>query len=287
MFARPTTCSISPLIYVVCGSLTVYQIEQHASPDVCVEARIEVVDLTKAFIVASPASFLLPRRWSKYQSILHSVVGTSHSALYQDLRKRNMRLQALAGSDAGSEVTISQTLLQIYDSMAPGLDLANVARTTWEIPPDPAVLVRTSLCWSSSIYKTGCARIYTAARLLRSWSELGINIETAILNFLAVDSKGADLDKASLYRVIAELIRSRHFAVGTYLNWVIANGSLRRCGNSTKVRYKLSKMGPPQFADLLGCFPRCGVAVGTTTTWTLRSHLEPTAEPAAIDRSSH
>ncbi|KAL8699836.1 MAG: hypothetical protein Q9224_001240 [Gallowayella concinna] len=212
-----------------------HRIEQNASPDLFIPTKTEIVDLIKILIVASPASFLLPRRWSTYQPMLQSVLGASQPALFGNLCKRNMRLQALAGLSGESEVTTSQALIQIFDSMAPGVDLAKVALKTWVIAPDAQLLVRNCLYWSTSIYREGCARIYTAARLLRGWSGMGIGIEAPILNFLAVDSKVAELEKASLYRVIAELIRSKHFSVGNYLNWVIANGLLRRRGKLAKV----------------------------------------------------
>ncbi|KAL8807364.1 MAG: hypothetical protein Q9182_000703 [Xanthomendoza sp. 2 TL-2023] len=207
-----------------------HRIDQHASPDLYIPAKTEIVNLIKIVVVASPASFLLPGRWSTYQPMLQSVLGASQLALFENVSKRNMRLQALAGLSAESEVTTSQALLQAFDSMAPGVDLAKVALKTWEIAPDAQLLVRNCLYWSSSIYREGCARIYTAAGLLRGWSRMGIGIEAPILDFLAVDSKVADLEKGNLYRVIAELIRSKHFSVSNYLNWVIANGLLRRCG---------------------------------------------------------
>ncbi|KAL8810597.1 MAG: hypothetical protein Q9200_002443 [Gallowayella weberi] len=209
-------------------------IQHHASRDLCIPAKTEVLNLIKIAIVASPASFLLPRRWSTYQPMLHSLLSASQPALFENVRKRNMRLQALAGLSAESEITSSQALIQVFDSMAPDVDLAKVALKTWGIAPDAQLLVQNCLHWASSIYREGCARIYTAAGLLRSWSGMGIGIEAPILNFLAVDSKVADLEKASLYRVIAELIRSKHFSVGNYLNWVIANGLLRRYDKSAK-----------------------------------------------------
>ncbi|KAL8733619.1 MAG: hypothetical protein Q9166_002029 [cf. Caloplaca sp. 2 TL-2023] len=217
-----------------CGRLMVQQIEQHASSDLYDAPRTEIVGIIKILMAASPASFLLPKRWSRYQSMLQSVIGAPHLALFENIRERNIRLQALAGSDPESEVATTQTLIQILDSMTPGVDIFKVASKMWEIAADTELLVRTCLCWSSSIYRTRCTRIYTAARLLRSWSELGVDVQSYILNFLTVDAKAAYLEKANLYRIISELIWSRHFSVGKYLNWLIANGLLRGHGKSAK-----------------------------------------------------
>ena len=141
-----------------------------------------------------------------------------------------MRLLAMAGSDADSEVEASQSLIKKLDSLASGTDVFRTAPEMWEVTPNAELLVRTCLYWSTSILSNSWARIYMAVRLLRSWSGMGLDIQTQLLHFLTVDAKAADLDDEKLYRVIIELIRSRHFSVGGYLNWIIANGLSSRRG---------------------------------------------------------
>lgn len=208
------------------------QIENNALPDLYSAVKIKTVNLINVFLATSPASFLMPRRWLGYQSLLRSVIeaGAPASTLFKDICKRNMRLLAMAGSDANSEEETSQSLIKLLDSLASGTDIFKIAPEMWEVAPNAELLVRTCLCWSTSIFSNSWARIYIAVRLLRSWSGMGLDIQTQLLHFLAVDAKAADLDNDKLYRVIAELIRSRHFSVGGYLNWVIANGLLSRRG---------------------------------------------------------
>ncbi|KAL8650151.1 MAG: hypothetical protein Q9226_005265 [Calogaya cf. arnoldii] len=212
-----------------------HKIENHATPDLYSAVKTKIVNLIHLFIVASPASFLMSRQWLRYRSMLQSASDAPHAAFFEDVCQRNIRLQSMAGSDAESEGMTSQTLIEILDSIAPGTDICNIARTLWEVAPDPELLIRTCLSWSTSIFSTTRARLYISARLLRSWNGMKVDVETHVLHFLAVDANAADSDNASLYRIIAELIRSRHFSVGRYLNWIIANGLVRRHDVTEKV----------------------------------------------------
>ncbi|KAL8894770.1 MAG: hypothetical protein Q9192_004065 [Flavoplaca navasiana] len=209
-----------------------HKIENNALPDLYSAVKIKTVNLITVFLVTSPASFLMPRRWLRYQSLLRSVTEAEAAAstLFNDICKRNMRLLAMAGSDADSEEEASQSLIELLNSLASGTDIFKIAPEMWEVAPNAELLVRTCLCWSTSIFSNSWARIYIAVRLLRSWRGMGLDIQTQLLQFLAIDAKAADLDDVKLYRVIAELIRSGHFSVVGYLNWVIANGLSSRRG---------------------------------------------------------
>ncbi|KAL8675255.1 MAG: hypothetical protein Q9168_000376 [Polycauliona sp. 1 TL-2023] len=212
-----------------------HTIENKVSPDLYATVKTKILSLIDLFIVASPASFLMPRRWPRYQSMLESVIKAPLATLFRHIDERNIRLQFMAGFDTESEANASQTLIKILDSIASGSNISSTARTLWEVAPDPELLIRTCLCWSTSIFSASCARVYIAAQLIQSWSGMELDVQTHVLHFLAVDTKAADLENANLYRIIAELIRSGHFSVGRYLNWVIANGLVRRVSETDKV----------------------------------------------------
>ncbi|KAL8779562.1 MAG: hypothetical protein Q9213_006867 [Squamulea squamosa] len=211
------------------------RVEEMVSPDLYDAVKMKIAGLIRLFIVTSPVSFLMRRRWPTFHSLLQTAIAAPQAVVFQDLCKRNKRIQAMAGLDTESEAATSQSLIQILDFESSGADILTIARTLWEVAPNPELLVRTCLCWASTIYGTSYVRVYTAAQLLRSWSDMDVDIESQVLNFLAIDAKAADLDKARLYRIIAELVRSRHFSVGRYLNWVIANGFLRKCATREEV----------------------------------------------------
>ncbi|KAL8942427.1 MAG: hypothetical protein Q9211_001395 [Gyalolechia sp. 1 TL-2023] len=193
--------------------------------------RSEIVDIIRRFTLSSPASFLLPKCWHEYESTLQPIFGVPGTTLYvnfQKLCKRNMRLQTLAGLKDNAEITTSWAIIKSLDSLSADIQITKLAENLRNIADDSELLVHVCLEWSASIHKQGRARIYIAARLLRNWSEKGIDVETFILNFLADKSSSCGLEKSSLYKVINELIRSRHFSTGKYLQWIIANGMLRR-----------------------------------------------------------
>lgn len=200
--------------------------------------RSEVVEIIRRFTISSPASFLLPKCWHNYEATLQPILGVPGTTLcvnFQKLCKRNVRLQTLAGLKDDAEITTSRGIIKSLDSLSPGIDITRPAENLRNIAGDPELLIHVCLEWSASIHKQGRARIYIAARLLRKWSEQGIDVEAFILDFLAGKSSSCGLEKSSLYKVINELIRSRHFAAGKYLQWIIANGMLRRYDQLKKV----------------------------------------------------
>lgn len=165
--------------------------------------------------------------------------GTTLDAHFQNLCKRNRRLQTFAGSNHNSETTTSQKIIRILDSPTSGADILRTALSLRKIAGDPEILVHVSLEWSASIYRYGPSRSYVVAQLLREWSEMGIDVEICVLTFLTDKSDACGLEKSSLYKVIIELIRSRHFSVSKYLQWIIANGVLKEYDQSKTVRWQL------------------------------------------------
>lgn len=199
-----------------------------------------MIDLVKTFIVSSPASFLLPKVWQRYEYTLRTIVGATDTTLcacFRDLCKRNARLQTLADSSRDSELTVHQMIIGNLDTLLSfHTDINRAARDLWDMADDPNLLVQVCLEWSASIYRYCHSRVYIAARLLRKWSGLGIDVETPIFEFIATRSDACGLELSSFYRVIVELVRSRHFSVGRYLQWVIANGVLSEYDTSKVVR---------------------------------------------------
>ncbi|KAL8722255.1 MAG: hypothetical protein Q9225_001242 [Loekoesia sp. 1 TL-2023] len=219
------------------GSLLeqLYKINHHPSPNLYNTLRSEIADIIRFFIVSSPASFLQPKNWQEYESMLQAMIGppdTTLHAHFQDLCKRNRRLQTFASSNHKSEITTSQKIIRILDSPNSGVDIPRTALSLRDIAGDPEMLVHVCLEWSASIYRYGPARSYVVAQLLREWSEMGIDVETCVLTFLIDRSDACGLEKPSLYKAIVELIRSGHFSVSRYLQWVIANGVLREYDQS-------------------------------------------------------
>ena len=173
---------------------------------------------------------MLPACWSKYEDAIRSCLDNKDSRLqssFDSLSKHNWRLRNRSLT-RGSPATSSQrqTTIMYLDSLRDDQNFGRIAEECLRATSDHELLVRTCIEWSSSVYRYGCFRGYAAARLLRIWKRKGVDLQGPIFNFLAACPDVPGLQKRDVYRVLAELVRSRHFSVGKYLQWLIARGTL-------------------------------------------------------------
>ncbi|KAL9600608.1 MAG: hypothetical protein Q9219_003041 [cf. Caloplaca sp. 3 TL-2023] len=231
-----------------------HQIMHHSSPSLYQTLSFEISDVVKWLIISSSGSLVLPSRWKRYEAMLRSMVGdpgTTLSVHFQILRKRNARLQALAGSTHVSEISVKQEIIRILDDSYFDCDATKTTLYLQSIVVDPEILVHVCLEWSASVHRCGRARGYVAAQLLRKWSEVGMNVELYILTFLVNKSDAHELEKTNLYTVVVDLIRLGFFSVSKYLQWIIANGVLRVNERWHKVL--------PYATGLIFQIPQCGL----------------------------
>ncbi|KAI4259051.1 MAG: hypothetical protein LQ352_000948 [Teloschistes flavicans] len=199
------------------------------SPDLraCVVNEIEA--LLRILISSGPASFLLPQTWQIYQPLLQAMTEFFDPVLSARLKlisMRNMQMRTLSKPCDESDAIIDQKIIRILDILPFSADPAEFASDLWEAARHPDCLVRICLQWSSSVFRSGQRRTYIAARLLRKWHGMGVDVETSILNFISSESNTFGSEPSRLYRTIAELARTRHFSLGKYLQWVITTGVL-------------------------------------------------------------
>lgn len=139
------------------------------------------------------------------------------------LNRRNSRLSA---SSTEKTLTARRRLLHVLDATLLRPLTNETARQCWEIDEDKAMLSRAILEWSSSSYRPGYAKIYVAARILRSWSKFGADVTGAVLDFLDSEVCSPGRRNAAFYHLVSELARSEHFSTPRYLQWLIARGGL-------------------------------------------------------------
>ncbi len=171
--------------------------------------------------------------------MLRGIVGPPSTAAYErfeEIRKRNARICALSESTRGAELMVHRAIIKILDStVSSPFNSRMIALDLQSMSNDSNTLVQVCLEWSATVHRYGHARVYIAARLLHELHGIGMNVETPILAFVKSRSDACDLDFSSFYKVVVELVQSRHFSVGRYLQWVIANGLLRRPNVSSVV----------------------------------------------------
>lgn len=152
------------------------------------------------------------------------------------LSRRNARLlTAWARQSQQVGRSSRQHIIKLLDSVAGGTKISGVVDTCLGITDNTNLLIGTCLEWASSLYRHGHSRIYIAARALRRWAKTGIDLHQPIFNFLATNPEAAETQTSSIYRIIAELIRSKHFSVGKYLQWLMARGTLTGRGKLSRV----------------------------------------------------
>jgi mediator of RNA polymerase II transcription subunit 12 len=148
----------------------------------------------------------------------------------EKLESRNARLLRLPRNAKPSSRTLASRVFCKLDAInytAP-IRIEDLSYECMEITSNADHLISALLQWACSCYRTGSHRIYLATRLLRRWSHLGADVYDGIVTYFQSMTWVESGEIHILFRIVAELVRSKHFSVGRYLQWLIATGSLGR-----------------------------------------------------------
>jgi mediator of RNA polymerase II transcription subunit 12 len=199
--------------------------------------------LVRSFILSSPGCFLLPDCWTKYEGLVESCFDDADKAnqrLFCRLATRNQRLAKKPQADSANRPETSrQRLIVILDGVSAGFNLQTLSDLCLRTVEDRTLLITTVVEWATTPYRTGLCRLYIALRLLRCWSRAGLDLDgplAAILGGMSVPSR-TQLPKP--LKLIAELVRSRHFSIGKYLQWLMARGPIPPTADEHTVGYPL------------------------------------------------
>jgi len=184
--------------------------------------------------VTKPACLLLPGAWERHGAVLSTFAqrrsNSTISRAVNEIDRRNkevMRASSVGLSTFEASVGNLYRLLDAMDYTA-GFSVNDLAFDCMDIIPDSNCLVSAVLQWASSLYRQGSHRLYLATRLLRKWSHVGVDIYEGILAYISRLASYSSKDPQLVFRVIAELVRSKTFSLGRYLQWLIASGSLNQ-----------------------------------------------------------
>jgi mediator of RNA polymerase II transcription subunit 12 len=164
----------------------------------------------------------------RYRATLASCIfpeAVQESPAYRSINQRNERL---GFPDVKMELSPRRAVIGLLDKSLSRPFSINLPQQCREIMPDLRTLTRTVLDWATSSYRPGLAKVYVGARLLRTLSKSGIDVNEVILDFLGSGVDGQGLCKPSVYHLASELTRSGHFSVSKYIQWLIARGGVRR-----------------------------------------------------------
>jgi mediator of RNA polymerase II transcription subunit 12 len=179
-----------------------------------------------------PACLLLPGSWHLHSTTLQGLAErTNHPQILHGVKRldeRNRRLQQSSKIAPAASTTPAGRIYRILDNVdySKMVRIEQVSTDCMEVIPNPINLVQALLQWACSCYREGSHRVCLATRLLRRWTHLGADIYECITTYLEGMSWVKSGDSRMVFKIISELVRSRTFAVGRYMQWLIATGSI-------------------------------------------------------------
>ncbi|KAH7126743.1 hypothetical protein B0J11DRAFT_558277 [Dendryphion nanum] len=205
-----------------------YQLEDEFQNSPVLEFLEKVI--TK-LLATRPACLLLPRGWDRYGAVLHTLARRHPhpqiSRIVDVLEYRNVRVLCSSQNTPASKQDSHRKVLGLLDTVnyTTGVRIEQLAFECMELISDARILISIALQWASSLYRDGMYRVYLVTRLVRKWSQLGADIDDNVLFYLQSMYTKPGHDSQNIFRIIAELVRSKTFSVGRYLQWLIATGS--------------------------------------------------------------
>ena len=185
-------------------------------------------------MTSRPACLLLPRTWDSQKEVLQVLASkqpnSEFNKVIRNIDRRNRRLANASQKFGPTVKSPKKEVVSLLDSLEhnTNINIEKVSTDCTRLLPDSQDLISTVLQWGSSIYREGAHRIYLVTRLIRKWNSMGIDTDSGILSFLTPAQPNKSTEPQNVFRIVAELTRSKHFSVGRYLQWLIATGSLSR-----------------------------------------------------------
>lgn len=201
------------------------QIHTHPDRDLLSPLSPRLLSLIKSLMTSTAVNFVSPSTWPKHREALASSLAAEddiYQAAYRLINHRNEQLL----SSVRAPPAARHSLVKLLDAAlnAPiSDDLASKCRS---LSQDQNASVRTILEWCTSLHRPGIVKIYVAHRLLSTWANSGLDTTRVILEFIVSDSLEPLDRKSALYHLVAELVRSGHFDLMRYIQWLIACGGL-------------------------------------------------------------
>ncbi|KAI1120403.1 transcription mediator subunit Med12 [Nemania abortiva] len=195
--------------------------------DILLPLSTQLGALVRSLLSASPDSFVHPTTWSRYRDSLQSFLSSNQeSPTYATFKTVDFRTDSLTSSNVRTQPAIRSTLVALLDNMLRLPFKDDIPGQIRKATKNTPVLIRTILEWCTSLYRFGAAKVYVAVTILRSISGPDTDLTSEILGFLDADVLQESPRKHSVYHLVSELVRSGHFSVPQYIQWLIARGGL-------------------------------------------------------------
>lgn len=183
-------------------------------------------------LATRPACLLLPSTWARHSAPLEILTERrNHPQVTQAVKRLQERNNRLLQTTKNKTVVSHTRAGQVYcilDSVNynSAVRIEELSYECIEVISDGTQLIAVLLQWACSYYRRGPHRAFLATRLLRKWSQLGADIYEGVISYLRNMSWIGNGDPNIIFKIVGELVRSKTFAAGRYLQWLIATGSL-------------------------------------------------------------
>ncbi|OBT50588.1 hypothetical protein VE04_09675 [Pseudogymnoascus sp. 24MN13] len=214
------------VVAALCSNLQ----DAHESPDrdLLLPLIERVGNILTATVRTNPESFIALSHWPKYSDTLEACNtsgGPDETQIFDAISRRNARLKSR--SSGGDETQNSRRrVIDLLDASLSVQFSPDLPRECWKGMRDRTLLVQTLFDWATSCARPSLMKTFVAARLMRTWSRHGIDVDESVLNYLTFRSNGPGVSGDAVYHLVSELARSGHFCVSKYIQWVIARGGL-------------------------------------------------------------
>ncbi|KAK2010087.1 transcription mediator subunit Med12 [Colletotrichum eremochloae] len=202
----------------------------HNDPDrdILVQLSARLATLLTPLLSAHPDNFVSPATWFKYRDALLASIPTDHEFAQTAYKSINMRNEQLVASASNSQPANRQILVKHLDTTYTSLYSPDLAAQCWAVSEDKNMIVRTLLEWCTSPHRPGAAKVYITAGLLRAWVAAGVDVTTAVLEYLSSNPPTETNSKRVFHRLMSEIVRTGDFQLQGYIFWLIARGGLRK-----------------------------------------------------------
>ncbi|KAI0400046.1 transcription mediator subunit Med12 [Xylaria palmicola] len=194
--------------------------------DVLLPLSTQLGCLVESLLSVSPDSFVHPTTWSRFRDSLQCFLSSTEESTLVAFKTIDTRIDSLTSSNVRTQPAVRSTLVALLDNMLRLPFKDDIPGQIHKATKNTPVLIRTTLEWCTSLYRYGAAKVYVAATILRSISDASIDLTCEILGFLDVDALQESPRKQSIYHLVSELVRSGHFSVPRYIQWLVARGGL-------------------------------------------------------------
>ncbi|CAM1502152.1 Fc.00g041360.m01.CDS01 [Cosmosporella sp. VM-42] len=197
----------------------------HRDPDrdILVQLSSRLSALLGCLIQSNPESFVCPSSWRNYKETLRAFLPAEHATTQKAFNAIHVRNSRLLVSSTASPPAGRKQLVKLLDTALREPD-NELAAKCWASSDSKPMVVKTLVEWATSFHRPGLAKVYVATNLIRSWSTSRIHSTSAILDLLDGIDTHDETRKRLVYHLVTELVRTGHFSIPQYIQWVIARG---------------------------------------------------------------